>query len=85
MAAWWLDKVLPGLVTSSICAAVMWLSHRKTRRHIDTVTKTQSEHIDRLTAEQTAALKEARKMPARTAKRLLEDYPGPQPKPPQGP
>jgi len=51
---------LPGLVTSAIWMPLwtlaLWLSHRKLRRHVDRVTEAQNEHIDRLTADQTAAL-----------------------------
>jgi hypothetical protein len=45
MGAWFVSKVLPGLITSSIWAAVVWLSHRKTRKHIDTVTAAQTRAI----------------------------------------
>ena len=56
MTAWWVEKVLPGVASSSIWAVVLWLSHRRLRRHIDTVTARQNEHIDQLTASQAAAL-----------------------------
>ena len=57
---WWVDRCLPGVVASALWMPVwttlLWLSHRKTRRHIDTVTSRQNEHIDALTARQTATL-----------------------------
>lgn len=45
MGAWFVSRVLPGLTTSAITAAVVWLSHRKTRRHIDTVTAAQTAEL----------------------------------------
>jgi hypothetical protein len=60
VSAWFIDRVLPGIVTSALWMPVwtgaLWLSHRRLRRHVDTVTRQQNEHIDRLTADQTAAL-----------------------------
>ena len=56
MSAWWLDKVLPGVASSAIWAVTLWLSHRKLRSHIDTVTAQQDERIKKLTADQTATL-----------------------------
>lgn len=57
---WWVDRTLPGVVASALWVPVwttlLWLSHRKTRRHIDTVTEQQDRHLERLTADQTAAL-----------------------------
>jgi heme exporter protein D len=56
VAFWWLDRTLPGVVASLILSAVVWVSHVLTRRHITRVTERQNRHIERLTAEQTAAL-----------------------------
>jgi hypothetical protein len=62
VSAWFVDRCLPGLVTSAIWVpawtAALWLSHRKLRRHIDTAAARQDQHFDALTAEQTAALRD---------------------------
>ena len=46
VAAWWVGKVLPGVVTSALWmplwTAALWLSHRKLRRHVDRVTERQT-------------------------------------------
>ena len=55
-AYWWLDRTLPGVAASAIWALALWLSHRRLRLYIDAVTGRQNEHIDQLTADQTAAL-----------------------------
>ena len=64
MAAWWVGKVLPGIVTSALWmplwTAALWLSHRKLRRHVDQVTETQNTHIEKLTTAQTAILSSGR-------------------------
>jgi hypothetical protein len=60
VAYWWLERTLPGIVASAIWAVVLWVSHRRLWRHIIHVTEQQNQHIDRLTAEQTAALTGAR-------------------------
>jgi hypothetical protein len=54
--AWWVDRVLPGVVSSGVVLASVWLSHRRLRHHITRVTQAQNAHIDQLTAAQTAAL-----------------------------
>ena len=45
MSFWIVDRCLPGLVTSAVWAAVLWISHRKLWRR-----------IEKLIAEQTAEL-----------------------------
>jgi hypothetical protein len=57
VSAWWVGKVLPSVVSSGIWWLALWVSHRKLRRHIDTVTARQNEHIDQLTADQTRELR----------------------------
>jgi hypothetical protein len=72
---WWLDRTLPGIVGgvagSAVVAVAVWVSHRLLKRH-----------IEKLTADQTATLT-ARPKLTRPAKRLLDDYPGPRPEPPE--
>jgi hypothetical protein len=53
---WITDRMLPGLASSAIWAAVLWVSHRRLRRHVDQLTQRQTDHIDRLTERQTADL-----------------------------
>jgi hypothetical protein len=48
--------MLPGVAASFVVAAAIGLSHILLRRHINAVTRKQNEHIDALTAQQTAAL-----------------------------
>lgn len=56
MGYWWLDRALPGVASSAIWAAVLWASHRRLRRHVEQLTRAQTEHIDELTEQQTATL-----------------------------
>ena len=56
MQFWWLDRVAPGVVSGLVFAAPVWVSHVLLRRHITRVTKGQNDHIDKLTAAQTATI-----------------------------
>ena len=56
MSYWLIDRTLPGVAASAIWALALWVSHRKLGTRLDAVIDRQNEHIDRLTAEQTAAL-----------------------------
>jgi hypothetical protein len=53
---WWIDRVLPGVAASFVVAAAIGLSHILLRRKINAVTRKQNEHIDAITAQQTATL-----------------------------
>jgi hypothetical protein len=57
MTAWFIDKVLPGLIVGAVMSAGTWLSHRRLKRQMTGLTTRQTLHIDKLTAEQTADLK----------------------------
>lgn len=74
MSAWWIDRTLPGIVAaligSALIAAAVWVSHRLLKRH-----------ITKVTAGQTAELRSG----AGAQKRLLDDYRGPRPRPPEDP
>lgn len=56
MAAWWVDRTLPGVVASLIITAAVAVSHLLMRRHVTQVTERQDIRIEKLTAAQTAAL-----------------------------
>ena len=43
---WARDHVLPGVITWAITGGLVWLSHRKTRRHIDQVTAEQTRTLE---------------------------------------
>ena len=64
---WWVDRALPGIVSGSIMALAVALSHLLLHRHITRVTERQNAHIDELTAAQTAALTGSGPQPGRTA------------------
>lgn len=56
MTFWLVDRMLPGVASSAIWASVLWVSHRRLRRHVEQVTRAQTQHIDELTEQQTATL-----------------------------
>ena len=71
--AWWVDRVLPGVIVSLIWAAVVWFSHRRLWRsirlhadqvaraqdaHIDELTRGQNVHIEQITSDQTRRIEE---------------------------
>jgi hypothetical protein len=42
---WWVDRVLPGVVASSIWWTALGVSHSRLRRYIRKLTERQTEHL----------------------------------------
>lgn len=48
MAAWWLDRVVPGLVVTLLSApAALWFQHRALSRKMHTITRDQTDELKR--------------------------------------
>ena len=63
MIAWFVARVLPGLVTGAVMSVFTWLAHRKTRRHVTEVAAAQAGRVTQAveaTAPGPAVLAEAR-------------------------
>jgi len=81
-ADFWLSVLAEALASLPVFLTGLWVSHRKLRRHVDTVTRTQTGrvrqmtddqterltgHLDQVTAQQTAQLEAGRSTGCDTA------------------
>jgi hypothetical protein len=56
LSFWWVDRFLPDLAASAAWATVLFVLHRRMKRHVDSLTDAQTRHIDELTRRQTLNL-----------------------------
>ena len=47
MSYWFVDRMLPSLISSVLFAGILWVSHRRLSRHVTDVTDKQTKELER--------------------------------------